>query len=199
VIPQARADCQSARSSGLCLFSAEEANAVLVSIRDVRSSAKDRRWIQSVYGEYLDSLSDLNTGLFSVIGAENPREDEIFANWFSNDQSHPLVIVKGVESVGFALVTRQRIPALPGNTATYRMSEFFIRKPHRNIGIGREAATLIFDRFAGEWEIVEYQRHPGSVAFWRRVLTGYCGGKFQERSRNGEVQQRFKSRPTGFR
>lgn len=166
---------------------------MLVSIRDVKgSNAKDRKWIQSVYGEYLDSLSDLNTGLFSVLGQGDPREEEIFANWFANDQSHPLLISKGVESVGFALVTRARKPS----TANFRMSEFFIRKPHRNVGIGRHAATLIFDRFSGEWEIVEYARHPGSVAFWRRVLTTYCPGNFTERTSNGEVHQRFKSRPT---
>ncbi len=83
---------------------------MLVSIRDVRHSKQDRQWIQSVYGEYIESLADLNTGLFSVIGANNPHEDEIFANWFSNDQSHPLLILKGRDSVGFALVTRPRIP-----------------------------------------------------------------------------------------
>ena len=53
---------------------------MLVSIRDVRHSKQDRRWIQSVYGEYIESLADLNTGLFSVIGANNPHEAEIFAN-----------------------------------------------------------------------------------------------------------------------
>ncbi len=53
---------------------------------------------------------------------------------------------------------------------------------HRRAGIGRDAATLIFDRFAGEWEIVEYMRHPGSVAFWRHVVARYSGGHFTERS-----------------
>jgi predicted acetyltransferase len=171
---------------------------LLVSIRDIRNSLKDRRWVQSVYNEYLESLADLNTGLFSVIGADSPREDEIFANWFSNDQSHPLVILKGAEPVGFALVSRLRTPAgEPG--IMFKMSEFFIREPHRRLGIGRNAACLIFDRFAGEWEITQYQRHPGSIAFWRRVITGYCAGPFTERSRNGEVQQRFKSRPSANR
>jgi hypothetical protein len=61
---------------------------------------KDRQWIQSVYGEYMDSLADLNTGLFSVLGADNPHEDEIFANWFANDHSHPLLILKGFRSRG---------------------------------------------------------------------------------------------------
>jgi predicted acetyltransferase len=167
---------------------------LLVSIRDCRHSKKDRQWIQDVYGEYLDALSDLNTGLFSVLGSDNPHEQEIFANWFANDQSHPLVILKGPESVGFALVTRPRIPAAGETGVDYRLSEFFIRKPHRRVGIGREAATLIFDRFAGEWEVVEYQRNPGSVAFWRRVLATYGGSQLRERSRNGEIHHRFVSR-----
>jgi predicted acetyltransferase len=172
----------------------------MISIRDVKgSNTQDRRWIQSVYGEYLDSLSDLNTGLFPVLGEGNPREDEIFANWFANDQSHPLIISKSTEPVGFALVTRARTPAAGATPASFRMSEFFVRKPHRGVGTGRHAATLIFDRFAGEWHIVEYSRHPGSIAFWRRVLTVYCPGKFVERSVNGEVHQRFKSRPAPLR
>ena len=169
---------------------------MLVSIRDVRHSKQDRRWIQSVYGEYIESLADLNTGLFSVIGADNPHEDEIFANWFSNDQSHPLLILKGSDSVGFALVTRPRIPAAGEKAADYRMSEFFIRMQYRRGGIGRDAATLIFDRFAGDWEIVEYMLHPGSVAFWRNVVTRYSAERVTERSRNGEVQQRFATRPS---
>ena len=172
---------------------------MLVSIRDCRHSKKDRQWIQGVYGEYVDALSDLNTGLFTVIGAGNPREDEIFANWFANDQSHPLMILKGSEAVGFALVTRRRIPAAGETSADYHMSEFFVRKPHRRLGVGRDAATLIFDRFAGEWEIVEYLRNPGAVTFWRRVLTVYCGGRFTERSRHGEVRQRFNSRAVSAR
>ncbi len=152
-----------------------------------------------MYGEYLESLADLNTGFFSVIGTDNAHQDEIFANWFSNDQAHPLVILKGADPVGFALVTRLRIPLAGTEGASFRMSEFFIRRPHRRAGVGRNAATLIFDRFTGEWEILEYQRHPGSVAFWRRVLAVYCPGMVTERAQHGEVYQRFKSRPSAFR
>jgi predicted acetyltransferase len=165
-----------------------------VSIRDCKHSKPDRRWIQGVYGEYLDALSDLNTSLLSVLGTDGPREQEIFANWFANDQSHPLLILKGREPVGFALVGRRRIPAAGETAPDYHMSEFFVRAPHRRGGIGRDAATLIFDRFAGEWEIIEYLRHAGAVAFWRRVLAGYGNGRFTERCRNGEVRQRFSSR-----
>lgn len=173
---------------------------MLVSIRDVRHSKKGRQWIQEVYAEYIDAFADLNTGLYTVLDASDPREDEIFANWFANDHSHPLLIQKGTESVGFALVTRPRIPtAGEASAVNFHMSEFFVRKQYRRAGVGRDAATLIFDRFAGEWEIIEYQRNHGAVAFWRRVLSVYCAGRYTERSLNGEVRQRFSSRPGGTR
>ncbi len=166
---------------------------MLVSIRDCKHLPKDRQWIESIYSEYLDDLSQLNTGIFPVMVEDSPREEEIFANWFNNDHSHPLLIMKGTESVGFALVTRPRVAGSGNPAAEYLLSEFFIRKPHRRVGIGREAATLIFNRFAGEWEIIEYSRNPTAVAFWRGVLSRYTRGSFQERVRDGEVRQRFRT------
>jgi predicted acetyltransferase len=52
---------------------------------------------------------------------------------------------------------------------------------------------LILDRFAGRWEIVEYLRNPGAVNFWRRVVSVYTRGNYQERIVNGEVRQTFES------
>ena len=37
-----------------------------VSVRDARGTARDREWIESVYRDYLDDLSPLNTGVFST-------------------------------------------------------------------------------------------------------------------------------------
>jgi len=39
---------------------------VTVSVRDARGTARDREWIESVYRDYLDDLSPLNTGVFSA-------------------------------------------------------------------------------------------------------------------------------------
>ncbi len=171
-----------------------------VSIRDCRHSAADRGWIQGVYGEYLDSLSGLNTGLYPAIAADDSQKDGIFASWFASQSSHPLVIVRDAERIGFALVARPLVAATGESAPDYRLAEFFVRAPYRGNGYGREAATLIFDRFAGDWEIVEYQRNPGSVRFWRRVLGSYGRGEFTERSRHGEIRHRFRSsaaRPAG--
>jgi predicted acetyltransferase len=168
---------------------------MLISIRDCKYSKKDRQWIEYVYGEYVESLADLNTGVFPVATADRPQQDEIFAYWFANEHSHPLLILKGPDPVGFALVTRPRVPNAGEKAADFHMSEFFVRKQYRRSGVGRDAATLIFDRFAGEWEILQYQRNPGAVIFWRKVVADYSGGHFTERSRHGEIWHRFRSRP----
>jgi predicted acetyltransferase len=61
------------------------------------------------------------------------------------------------------------------------------------LGIGRTAVPLILNRFAGRWEISEFQRNASAVNFWRRVVAAYTRGKYQERIINGEVRQVFSS------
>ncbi len=163
-----------------------------VSVRDARASEADRLWIERVYRDYLDDLAPLNTGIFPVLGEVGHREPDQIARWFGDPSAFPLVIVKSAEPVGFALVVRASSGA-GGREARYRMAEFFVSRPSRGLGIGNTAVQLILDRFAGRWEIVEYLRNPGAVSFWRRVLSAYTHGNFQERVVDGEVRQVFES------
>jgi len=166
---------------------------VAVSLRDAKRSVDDRKWIQSVYREYLNDLSSLNTGLFPVLGEYGHREPDLLARWFADDRSHPLVLLKDEQPVGFALVVRpQPVPA-GQQQIDYRMSEFFVSSKHRRLGVGRDAATLIFSRFSGLWEVTEYLRNPGAVGFWRRTIRDYTQGKFSERIQDGEVRQVFRT------
>jgi predicted acetyltransferase len=166
---------------------------VTVSVREARSSQSDRLWISSVYRDYLDDLSALNTGLFPILGEVGHREPDLLARWFSDRNAFPLVILKATERVGFAMVARTSGPA-GSSAAEYRMAEFFISRASRRLGVGRTAVQLILNRFAGRWEITEYLRNPVAVSFWRRVVSGYTRGQYQERVINGEVRQVFDSR-----
>ena len=79
---------------------------VTVSVRDARGSAADRKWIESVYRDYLDDLSPLNTGVFSVtsLGEIGYSESDQLARWFGDSSVNPLLILRGTEPVGFAMV-----------------------------------------------------------------------------------------------
>jgi predicted acetyltransferase len=164
---------------------------VTVSVRDARGAPADRLWMQSVYRDYLDDLNP-GTGLFPRLGEVGHREPDLIAHWFGDANTYPLVIVRAAEQVGFA-----RVLSVAGTKTQpridYRMAEFFIARARRRLGIGQTAVQLILSRFAGRWEITEYVRNAAAVSFWRRVVSGYTEGRYQERIANGEVHQVFVS------
>jgi predicted acetyltransferase len=165
--------------------------ALSVSVRDARSQPGDRLWIQSVYRDYLDDLNP-GTGLFPALGEIGHREPDQIAHWFGDPNTYPLVILKGNEPVGFARVLRITASAAQPRI-DYRMAEFFVARARRRRGIGRTAVPLILSRFDGRWEITEYLRNADAVSFWRRVVSSYTRGSYQERIVNGEVHQVFDS------
>lgn len=165
-----------------------------VSVRDARRSHADREWLESIYGDYLNDLAPLNTGLFPVLDEVGHRDSDQLGRSFANSSIHILVIVHGEQPVGFAMVRVCR-PGVGALQLDYSMAEFFITAPWRRRGIGQQAVRLLLDRFTGRWEIMEYQRNPGALQFWRETVARYTGGRYQERVSNGEVHQYFHSGP----
>ncbi|HEY6640640.1 GNAT family N-acetyltransferase [Povalibacter sp.] len=164
-----------------------------VSIRDAKNTEADRKWIQRNYPEYLEDLSQqsMNTGMFPVRGEYGEREQELMARWFADDSSHPLILLQNDRPAGFALVSRplrnQR------ESIDYRMAEFFVSPAQRRLGVGRDAAKLIFARFSGSWEITEFLYNKPAVAFWRSIVNHLTAGRFRESVTHGEVRQVFSS------
>jgi predicted acetyltransferase len=172
---------------------------VPVTIRDAQNNTADRNWIQRQYPEYLEDLSQLsmNTGVFPAGGEYGEREQELLARWFADDSSHPLILQKNDKPIGFALVSRP--PRNQRDTIDYRMAEFFIVPAQRRTGAGRDAAALIFSRFAGAWEITEFLYNKPAVAFWRSVVGQFTGGRFKEQTVHGEVRQTFTTKHASAR
>jgi predicted acetyltransferase len=167
---------------------------VPVTLRDARDSTTDREWIRAVYRDYLSELSVSKSGLFPALGEWPAREDEFLAGWFNDPSARPFVILADGQRAGFALVAR---PAeFPRRTADYRMAEFFVVGEARRRGVGAGAATLLFTRFAGQWEVVEDEYNRPALAFWRRVIGRHCDGRYTETREGGEVSHRFTTTPS---
>ena len=161
-----------------------------ITVRDARSSRDDREWIRSVYRDYLSELSVAKSGLFPALGEWDARESEFLAGWFSDFRAFPFVILSSGERSGFALVTR----AIGGEAGpSHRLSEFVVTRPARRRGVGRAAATLIFQRFGGQWEIVEDDENRSALVFWRRVLAEFTANRFGESRIGGEVRHTFRA------
>jgi predicted acetyltransferase len=170
-----------------------------VSLRDGRDSRDDRRWIESVYRDYLADLAPSATGIFPALGEVGHRVPDQLGQWYSNRSAQVMTVLYGADRVGFAMV-EQRLQAVASGgaagtsrTIEYAMKEFFIARPWRRRGIGSQAVRLLLDRFTGRWLITEHMRNTAAVNFWRQVVATYTAGQYQERIVNGEVHQRFES------
>jgi predicted acetyltransferase len=170
-----------------------------VSVRDARTIPADRRWIASMYREYLDDLSPTDTGVFPALGEVGHSEPDQVERWFGDPAATPLLILSSQSAAGFAMVACGRAVATPPGGAAaavdYRLAEFFVARVFRRRGVGSAAVPLILDRFAGRWEICEFQRNRTAVQFWRATLAHYTQGRFVERVVNGEVRHSFASGP----
>ncbi|HEY5607284.1 MAG TPA: GNAT family N-acetyltransferase [Alphaproteobacteria bacterium] len=163
-----------------------------ITIREARASKSDRDWIEETYGEYLADLTADTTGVFPSLTTTGQSVTEIIQGWFHDDRATAFVVLREREPVGFAVVQRGLANG-DDPKRYYRLSEFFIRKPFRSRGVGRDAAMLLFARYAGEWTIPEQSRNPGAVRFWRRVVSEFTNGHYREKRGQGEVAHQFTS------
>jgi GNAT superfamily N-acetyltransferase len=60
----------------------------------------------------------------------------------------------------------------------FDVAEFFVLPAHRGRGIGRQAATLLWDRLPGQWVVRVAQANVAALSFWRNAVQSYTGGRF---------------------
>jgi predicted acetyltransferase len=105
-----------------------------------------------------------------------PAYPDLDAYWREPGR-HPFLFRVDDRLAGFALVQRLVRPA---SEPTWGMVEFFILRRYRRLGLGREAAVALFNRFPGRWEVGQLHANTGATAFWRRVIAEYTAGRYSE-------------------
>ena len=144
--------------------------------------------IRNLYPLYLHDLSEFSGDVPNEHGVYEPeRSVRTLAQqgdlayqrvwWEKPGVLFPfLVLVEGAPG-GFALVGT---PPYASPDAEFRMQEFFVVRAYRGRGIAGRAATDLFERLRGRWELAVLPRNLGSQAFWRRVIGQYTRGRFTE-------------------
>jgi predicted acetyltransferase len=103
--------------------------------------------------------------------------------WNEPERSPFLVRVDG-QLAGFVLVARYNY--LTGQKDSWVLAEFFVMRKYRRQGVGKYVACHIFDRFHGEWQVAQIPENIPATAFWRKVITCYTHGNFQEHDSNND-------------
>jgi predicted acetyltransferase len=98
---------------------------------------------------------------------------------FDKPTHHACFICVDNALAGFALAYEDAAFRDPSRR-TWWMAEFFVLRAYRRKGVGRHAATMLFDRLGGTWEIGQIPANEPAQAFWRSVIGSYTGGDFEE-------------------
>jgi len=97
--------------------------------------------------------------------------------WVEPERSPFIVRVDG-NLAGFVLVACFNY--LTGNKDCWVMAEFFIMRKYRHQGVGEHVAQTIFNQFPGTWQVGQIYENPAATAFWRKVISRYTQGDFEE-------------------
>jgi aminoglycoside 6'-N-acetyltransferase I len=163
-----------------------------MSLHIARATPAEYPLLRNLYPLYLHDLSEFGEGY--TLDAQGLWQPDYLPTWLSeSEQVHPLLIRLEEQPAGFAFVGQAPFPYMtPGRD--YRLSEFFILRSKRHHGLGLRAAMAVFDRFRGVWELSQLRANRAATAFWRRVLTEYTAGRFEEALLDGEPAQVFDNR-----
>jgi len=150
----------------------------------------------------LERLAELYLYDYTDFAAWDVGEDGHFesAAWARRLWDRPgrdafLLRVEG-RPAGFAVVDA-RSPE-PGGEGRRYLAEFFVLRRYRRRGLGEAMARAVFDRYPGGWHVLQIPENVPAQRFWRRVISAYTGGRFEEiRNRHGEPIQVFNTRDRG--
>jgi predicted acetyltransferase len=96
--------------------------------------------------------------------------------YWSDPNQRPYVILVESKYAGLALVNGA--VKVPGGR--YWLEQYFIIKKYRRNGLGRAAATRLFDSLPGQWQVGQMPLNLPAQAFWRATITGYTNGNYRE-------------------
>jgi predicted acetyltransferase len=106
--------------------------------------------------------------------------DDLESYW-RGPGKHAFVLRAGQELAGFVLILAEH-----DEPVDFSVTDFFVLRKFRGRGVGRRVAHELFDRFRGRWKVEQFAGNTPAVAFWRRVIDGYCGGHVEQHSRDSQ-------------
>src|SRR4030095_14818052 len=100
--------------------------------------------------------------------------------WSEPDRHFAFLIRCAGRIGGFVLVTRGSPVA--SDPDVLHLGEFLVVPNYRRAGVGRQPASLLWDRHPGKWIVRVLETNRGALAFWRDTVASFTAGSFDESS-----------------
>jgi predicted acetyltransferase len=154
------------------------------------ASSSDGATLSNLLSLYLHDFSEV------LGGAPGPDGRFVYDRlplYFAEPGRTALLVRADGSLGGFALVSRGSV--VTGAPDVWDLSEFFVVRGLRRRGVGRTAASAVFRRFPGPWEVRALERNAGAVAFWTQVISQHTRRAFEVQpwvSENGAAWRVFR-------
>jgi predicted acetyltransferase len=161
-----------------------------VTLTDARATPRTRAVLRRLFPLYIHDLSPHTT--FYRLDHRARWHPELWRDWLVNPHIDPWLLEVGGEVLGFAIVAHQPFPYMSPDRR-HKLCEYFVLASHRRQGIGRQAALRVFNQHAGSWELTILPSNLPAIRFWRSVINGYTGSRYEEFQLPGDIVVRFDS------
>lgn len=163
-----------------------------MNVATLLTGEREAHIIKNMYPLYLHDLSEHyggaaghmpnRHGIFEDSDEYRTLQDQYDVQnvwWEKKDCLYPFLITVDDLPAGFVLIAT---PPHCSKGTDYFVHEFFVLRPFRGFGVAEQAAALSFDRFRGKWELFTNPAPKNVVAqrFWRRTVSNYTHGKYEE-------------------
>ena len=96
-----------------------------------------------------------------------------FDDYWIEPNRFPYKITVDSRIAGCALVRKLK-------PSVHSIAEFFILRPYRNSGIGKEVAYWLFHQYPGEWRVSQDEGNLAAQAFWRKIIGELTRGEYRD-------------------
>jgi predicted acetyltransferase len=125
------------------------------------------RNLLELYSHDFSEFVDLKVGPDGRFGYE-----QLPLYWTDPDR-YPFLIRADGHLAGFVFVSRGS--HISPDPDIWDLSEFFILRGFRRLGVGTAIARQVWERFPGKWEVRVTDRNRNAQEFWGHAISGFLG------------------------
>lgn len=108
-----------------------------------------------------------------TLGADGRFGYEALTSYWTDSTRHPFLVRADGRLAGFVFVRKGS--EISSDPDIWDMTEFFVVRGFRRLGLGTRLAGQIWDRFPGKWEVRVIDRHRNAKAFWQHAISTFLG------------------------
>lgn len=146
----------------------------MVRVELAEASISDQAVLANLLNLYLHDFSE---AFGDPPGPDGRFEYERLPLYFKETGRTAFLIRSDGHLAGFALVSRGS--SIDDSPLVWDLTEFFVARGLRRQGVGQAAASELFRRFPGRWEVRALDRNKGASGFWASAISQHTAGAFE--------------------